>query len=47
LIYAKNMKTLYKNILCTKFEDPSPKYEHRRAPYCPLAAFASSTSCLF
>jgi len=47
LICAKNMKILYKNILCKKFEDPSPKYEAWRAPYCPFSAFASSTSCQF
>jgi hypothetical protein len=27
LICAKNMKILYKNILCKEFEDHSPKYE--------------------
>jgi len=27
LIRAKNMKILYKNILCKEFEDPSPKYK--------------------
>jgi len=32
LIHAKNMKILYKNILCKKFEDPSPKYKVG-APY--------------
>jgi len=27
LIRAKNMKILYKNILCKEFEDPSTKYK--------------------
>jgi len=27
LIRAKNMKILYKNILCKEIEDPSPKYK--------------------
>jgi len=27
LICAKNMKILYKNILCKEFADPSPKYK--------------------
>jgi len=44
---------------CQKYEDLTQKYlvqrirrsctriSNRRAPYCPFAAFASSTSCLF
>jgi len=47
LICAKNMKILYKNILCKKFEDSSPKIEAQRASYFPFAAFACSASCLF
>jgi hypothetical protein len=45
LIRAKNMKILYKNILCKEIEDLVPEY-CIGAP-CPFAAFASSTSCLF
>ena len=32
---------------CQKYEDLIQKYNKWRAPYCPFAAFASSTSCLF
>jgi len=46
LIRAKNMKILYKNILCKEFEDPSPKYKdgapHMELPY--LASYVKVVS---
>jgi len=44
---CQKYEDLIQKYLVQKIEDLVQKYNKWRAPYCPFAAFASSTSCLF